>query len=181
MSIDDLVEIYETRARHAYGLAGVSQLEHALQAAANAQRAGAANTLIVATLLHDIGHLVHDLGETPAEVGIDDQHERLGSVHLSQLFPVEVSEPVRLHVAAKRYLVAAEGDYADRLSAESIRSLNLQGGPMSAAEQADFRRQAWWRDAVTLRRCDEDAKVPGAATPSFRDFLPIVEACLLAR
>ncbi len=89
-----------------------------------------------------------------------------------------VSEPVRLHVPAKRYLVAAEDTYGARLSADSIRSLALQGGPMSAAEQEKFRGEPFWRDAVALRRFDEDAKVPGAGTPTLRDFLPLIESCV---
>jgi phosphonate degradation associated HDIG domain protein len=177
MSTDEILTLFEVKAARAYGLSGVSQLEHALQAAALAQRSGASNELIVAALLHDIGHLVHDLGEAPAERGVDDRHESLGSAYLSQLFPMAVSEPVRLHVPAKRYLVAAEDAYGARLSVDSIRSLALQGGPMSAAEQQEFRGEPFWRDAVALRRFDEDAKVPGAITPPLRDFLPLLASC----
>ena len=171
----------KSAAARAYGLSGVSQLEHALQAAALAEEAGASKELVVAALLHDIGHLIHDLGESPAEQGVDDRHESLGSAYLSRLFAPEVSEPVRLHVPAKRYLVATEETYSGRLSANSVRSLALQGGPMSADEQEAFRREAFWRDAVALRRFDEDAKVRGAVTPSLRDYLPLIESCLRGR
>src|SRR5215510_11380956 len=136
----EILRLFESAAARAYGLSGVSQLEHALQAAALAEKAGSSKELVVAALLHDIGHLVHDLGESAAERGIDDRHESLGSAFLSQLFPPEVSEPVRLHVPAKRYLVATEETYSGLLSADSVRSLALQGGPMNADEQEAFRR-----------------------------------------
>lgn len=178
MDLDELTRVYETRAVRAYGLEGVSQLEHALQSAHLARRAGKSDALVVACLLHDVGHLVHDLGENPAAAGVDDRHEAVGAEWLATWFPVEVVDPVRLHVAAKRYLVAADPDYAARLSPDSVRSLRLQGGPMDAAERAAFEAEPFWRDAVTLRRFDEEAKIPGAGTPTFRDFLPIVRACV---
>jgi len=181
MPAEAILRLYETNAALAYGLSGVSQLEHALQAAALAQRAGASNELLVAALLHDIGHLIHDLGEALAEQSVDDRHESLGSAYLSRLFPLEVSEPVRLHVPAKRYLVATEGAYAGLLSADSVRSLALQGGPMTPAEQDAFRCESFWQDAVALRRFDEEAKMPGAVTPSLRDFLPLIESCMQRR
>lgn len=181
MPAEAILRLYETNAARAYGLSGVSQLEHALQAAALAQRAGASKELVVAALLHDVGHLTHDLSEAPAAQGVDDRHESLGSAYLSRFLPLDVSEPVRLHVPAKRYLVATEDSYAGRLSADSVRSLALQGGPMSGAEQDAFRRESFWWDAVALRRYDEDAKVPSAVTPSLRDFLPLIESCMNRR
>jgi [1-hydroxy-2-(trimethylamino)ethyl]phosphonate dioxygenase len=181
MSAVEILSLFESAAARAYGLSGVSQLEHALQAAALAQQSGASNALVIAALLHDIGHLIHDLGESPAEQGIDDRHESLGSAYLSRLFPPDVSEPVRLHVPAKRYLVATEGTYSGRLSPDSVRSLALQDGPMSAEEQAAFQRETFWRDAVALRRFDEDAKVRGAVTPPLLDYMPLIESCLRDR
>ncbi|QQS14052.1 MAG: HD domain-containing protein [Rhodospirillales bacterium] len=177
MTLDDLTRVYETRAVRAYGLEGVSQLEHALQSAHLARRAGKSDALVVACLLHDVGNLVHDLGENPAAEGVDDRHEALGAEWLATWFPAEVVDPVRLHVAAKRYLVAADPTYAGRLSADSVLSLRLQGGPMDAVERAAFEAEPFWRDAITLRRFDEEAKIPGAETPSFRDFLPVIAAC----
>jgi len=177
----EILRLFESAAARAYGLSGVSQLEHALQAAALAEKAGSSKELVVAALLHDIGHLVHDLGESAAVRGIDDRHESLGSAYLSRLFPPEVSEPVRLHVPAKRYLVATEETYSGLLSADSVRSLALQGGPMNADEQEAFQREAFWRDAVSLRRFDEEAKVRGAATPALVDHLPLIESCLRDR
>src|SRR5262245_43172999 len=112
MPAAEILHLFESATARAYGLSGGSQLEHALQAAALAQRSGASNALVIAALLHDIGHLIHDLGESPAAQGVDDRHESLGSAYLSRLFPPDVSEPVRLHVPAKRYLVATEETYS---------------------------------------------------------------------
>ncbi|HEY4174925.1 MAG TPA: metal-dependent phosphohydrolase, partial [Rhodopila sp.] len=131
------------------------------------------------SLLHDIGHLVHDLGDNPAEAGIDDQHEQRGHDFLTALFGPEVTEPVRLHVAAKRYLCATEANYSAKLSKDSVLSLSLQGGPMSPAEVAAFDALPQAAAAVQLRRFDEQAKVKNLQTPAVDHFLPMVERCLL--
>lgn len=164
-----------------YGLADVRQVQHALQAAWLAERDGQPASLIAASLMHDIGHMVHDLGEDPAAAGIDDRHEELGQVWLATMFGPEVTEPVRLHVAAKRYLCAAEPDYFAKLSPDSVRSLQLQGGKMSAAEMRDFESNPHAQHAVQLRRYDEAAKVKDLATPPVAHFMPYVRACILAQ
>jgi predicted HD phosphohydrolase len=140
-----------------------------------AERAGAPEPLIVATLLHDIGHMLHDLPQDIADAGIDTQHESLGSAWLSQHFGLEVSEPVRLHVAAKRYLAASEAGYFDLLSDASKLSLKLQGGPMDAEEQAKFGSERFFEEAVTLRRWDDEGKIVGMATPDLARFEPMIE------
>jgi phosphonate degradation associated HDIG domain protein len=162
-----------------YGLHDVTQLQHALQAATLAEQAGGTPALIVAALLHDIGHMVHGLGENPAEDGIDDRHEALGHAFLQHQFDLDVTEPVRLHVAAKRYLCAIEPDYAALLSPDSILSLGLQGGPMSSAEVKVFRTEIGVEAAVRLRRFDDKAKIKALQTPSLEHFLPYVEHCLI--
>lgn len=172
--MEELVEIYRTRASRRYGLTDVSQLQHALQAAMLAEQAGEPAAMIVAALFHDIGHMTHALGEHPARAGIDDRHESRGAAVLAPHFPAAVSEPVRLHVAAKRYLAAVEADYAAILSPDSIESLALQGGPMTPAEVEKFRREPYWQAAVRLRRFDEAAKDAGAATPPLDHFLRYV-------
>lgn len=177
---DDLLEIYGRRAHKRYGLTDVTQLQHALQAAANAEGAGEGPALVLASLLHDVGHMIHDLGEDPASAGIDDRHEALGAKWLAARFADEVSEPVRLHVAAKRYLVATEPDYAAKLSGDSVLSLRLQGGPMTPAEVEAFRANRWADAAVQLRRIDEGAKDPRAQTPDFDHFLRYAELCVRA-
>jgi len=173
----DLKRVYAGRATRRYGLSGVSQLQHALQAAAQAERAGEPAALVVAALLHDVGHMIHEFGEDPAARGIDDRHEEIGADWLSRHFDPAVAQPVRLHVPAKRYLCAVESDYFGKLSPDSVRSLALQGGPMSAAEVAAFDRDPHAEAAKRLRRYDEAAKDPKAATPDFEHFLRFVEAC----
>jgi phosphonate degradation associated HDIG domain protein len=175
---DDLLAIYGGRATRRYGLAEINQLQHALQAAALAEQAGETPSLIAAALLHDVGHMIHGLGDDPASRGIDDRHEEQGASWLAERFPESVSEPVRLHVPAKRYLCAAEPGYCARLSPDSRRSLQLQGGPMSADEMREFARQPFATDAVRLRRYDEAAKDPRASTPGFEHYLSYVAACL---
>jgi phosphonate degradation associated HDIG domain protein len=170
--------LFETRGREQYGLSHVNQLEHALQAAWIAERAGDPPALVAAALLHDVGHLIHDLGEDAAAQGVDDRHEEAGSQFLEQWFGPDVTEPVRLHVPAKRYLCGTEPDYFGRLSPDSVLSLKLQGGPMSADEAAEFRKLPGWEEAVRLRRYDEEAKVAGRETPPIAHFLPVVRSVL---
>src|SRR5262249_26214219 len=173
----ELLAIFTGRATRRYGLSAVNQLQHALQAAALAEADDAPPATVLASLLHDIGHMIHDLGEDPAARGIDEVDEERGAAWLARRFGPEVSEPVRLHVAAKRYLCAVEPDYFGRLSPDSVRSLGLQGGPMSADEVTEFRRNPLHAEAVRLRRYDEAAKDPRAATPDFDHFLRHVAAC----
>jgi len=165
-----LADMLEGKGQRRYGLSGVNQLQHALQAALLAENAGCAPSLIGAALLHDIGHMVHGLGEDPAADGVDDRHEILGHAYLTRFFRAEVCEPVRLHVAAKRYLCGAEPDYFSRLAPDSVRSLALQGGPMSNEEAAAFRALPYAEDAVSLRRFDEEAKIKNRPTPSVAHF-----------
>jgi phosphonate degradation associated HDIG domain protein len=176
--LEEIAELIDGRGHRRYGLADINQRAHALQAALLAEQEGGSAALITAALLHDIGHMVHDLGENPADQGIDDRHEDLGEAWLAPRFGPEVTEPVRLHVAAKRYLCAAEPDYFARLSKDSVQSLALQGGPMSAGEMAAFEAIPYYEDAVRLRRYDDGAKVKGLATPGAAHFLPYVAACL---
>jgi [1-hydroxy-2-(trimethylamino)ethyl]phosphonate dioxygenase len=173
----ELLDIFTSRATKRYGLSAINQLQHALQAAALAEADDAPPATVLASLLHDVGHMIHQLGEDPAGRGIDDVHEELGAAWLAERFGPEVSEPVRLHVAAKRYLCAVEPDYFAKLSPDSVRSLGLQGGPMSAGEIDDFRRHPLHAEAVRLRRYDEAAKDPRAKTPDFDHFLRHVAAC----
>jgi len=170
-------DIIEGKGHRLYGLSAINQRAHALQTAWLAEQAACDAALIAACLVHDIGHMVHDLGDDPAKDGIDDKHEDLGQLWLARWFGPEVTEPVRLHVAAKRYLCAAEPDYYSKLSSDSVRSLALQGGPMSALELAAYRANPYAEAATTLRRFDERAKVRGLATPTVAHFLPYVVAC----
>ena len=178
--LQQIADLLTLKADGSYGLSAVNQRQHALQAAWLAEKTGCSDALVAASLLHDIGHLVHDLGDNPAEAGIDDQHEQRGHDFLTALFGPEVTEPVRLHVAAKRYLCATESDYFAKLSKDSVLSLSLQGGPMSPSEVAAFDALPQSAAAVQLRRFDEQAKVKNLQTPPVDHFLPAVERCLLA-
>lgn len=173
-----IADLIDGKGHRQYGLSLINQRAHALQSAWLAEQAGCDAPLITAALVHDIGHMVHDLGEDPAARGIDDRHEELGETFLRRYFGPAVTEPVRLHVAAKRYLCAVEPDYFGRLSPDSVRSLELQGGPMSADEVAAFEALPESAAAVQLRRFDEAAKVKGLETPDVGHFLPYVRQCL---
>lgn len=168
--LDELVAIYEGRATGRYGLSHINQRAHALQSGQHARTQGLASHIVVAALLHDIGHMLHTLGSHPAAAGIDDRHEDVGADWLSNFFEPAVCEPVRLHVAAKRYLCTVEPEYFGRLTRDSVESLELQGGQMSPEEVIAFKRHASWKDAVLVRRIDELAKDPHAVTPDFIDF-----------
>jgi len=177
---DDLSQIYGVRAHERYGLSRINQLMHAVQAGALAQEQGLPSTLVVAALLHDVGHMVHHLGEHPAAEGIDDQHELVGAAWLERFFGPAVSEPVRLHVAAKRYLCGTEPAYFSTLSSDSVESLLLQGGPMTLSELGEFRNERYWQEAVMLRRIDEAAKDPDGPLPAFSSFRTIIEQAFYA-
>ena len=177
-ALETIAMLLEDKADGQYGLNAINQRQHALQAAMMAERDGCPDALIVAAVLHDIGHLVHHLGENPAAEGIDDRHEEVGHEFLARWFGPEVTEPVRLHVAAKRYLCAVEPDYFGKLSKDSVLSLSLQGGPMSRDEVAAFEALPQHEQAVQLRRYDEVAKVKDLVTPPVAHFLPHVARCL---
>lgn len=161
----EVLRLFRERGHSQYGSEAVSQQEHALQAAFFAERAGAAPATIVAALLHDIGHLLHDLPDDAPEQGIDDRHEELAADWLVTRFGPEVVEPARLHVAAKRYLCATDPDYYRQLSPPSVLSLKLQGGPMNADEVRVFELHPFCRVAVAVRRFDDAAKIPKLETP----------------
>ncbi len=174
--IDAILELFQERGEAAYLGEPVSQTEHALQTAWCAEQASAGSALIAAALLHDVGHLLHDLPEHCALAGIDDAHEVRGERWLARYFGPEVTEPIRLHVAAKRFLCATDPGYFSLLSEASLRSLKLQGGLFTAEEATQFRQNPYCEAAVALRRFDERAKVPELPTPPLEHFRPYLEA-----
>ncbi|MBL8338514.1 MAG: phosphohydrolase [Rhodoferax sp.] len=178
-ALDLIHAAFARRGHEGYG-EGVSQLDHALQCGMFAERDGASPALVAAAFLHDIGHLLHDLPQDIADTGLDTQHESTGSAWLSQYFGPEVTEPVRLHVAAKRYLAAVEPGYFDELSEASKLSLRLQGGPMDAAQIRAFEAAPFFAEAVRLRRWDEEGKIIGYQGPPATHFDATVRACLKA-
>lgn len=179
----EIVELFRTRGDSLYGGEGVTQLEHGLQAALLAEQEGADSALIVAALLHDIGHLLHDLPDDAPDNGVDDVHEALGAKWIEARFPASVSEPVQQHVASKRYLCATEDGYWEALSEPSKISLELQGGRMSSEECKAFEAREHFRACLRLRRWDDTAKVVGLQTPGIEHFLPHIErvACVVSR
>ena len=168
--IDYLEQLFEGGKDGLTAMESLSNAAHMLQTAATASAAGAQGTLVAAALLHDIGHWL-DLGANLANVpDTDRRHEDIGAQYLSPFFGPQVCQPVRFHVAAKRYLCAAEPDYFARLSPASVHSLELQGGPMSADEMRTFESIPEHCDAVALRRWDEYGKDPDLDVPGFSQY-----------
>jgi phosphonate degradation associated HDIG domain protein len=174
--MDEILALYADRGHQAYFGECVSVAEHGLQAAHFAQATGAPPALVVAALLHDVGHLIGNAPDDLAEWTADDAHERVGGRWLAERFPPEVSDPVRLHVPAKRYLLATDADYFAKLSPASVVTLKLQGGPMSSEEAARFEDEPFHRDAVLVRRCDDEGKVAGLATAGLLDYRDMIDA-----
>jgi len=171
----DILALYESRGTQAYFGERVSMAEHGLQAAHFARAEAAPEALVVAALLHDIGHLLEDVPDAIEEWTLDARHEEVGARWLARRFTAAVCEPVRLHVRAKRYLCATDAGYSAYLSSASVHTLKLQGGPMSASEVTHFESQPWWREAVRVRRWDDQGKVAGLKTLAWRDYAPLIE------
>lgn len=178
-AVEELFGILSDEGGRNYGNAeSVTQLQHALQCATNAEDAGAGAALITAALLHDIGHLINPDARAAIKRKADAGHENFGAAYLQRWFGDDVCGPVRRHVAAKRYLTATEADYFGRLSKGSVRSLEVQGGPFDGDEAAAFIKQPFARDGVRLRRWDEAAKNVNAETPPLEQFRRYVETAL---
>lgn len=157
----------------------VTQLEHALQTAALVRRDGADEDLVLAALLHDVGHLV---GNAPGADGGPIEGEDAGRHHgivgsrlIATAVPPRVAWLVERHVAAKRYLCMVDPAYRRRLSPASLRSLHRQGGVLGASERAMLERHPWFADALRLRTWDDDAKVPGAGCPPLDAYRLLLE------
>jgi phosphonate degradation associated HDIG domain protein len=170
---EEITALFDARGYEAYG-EGVSIAEHSLQTAALACSESAEPSLVVAALLHDIGHFV----EAPDDAFGYHKHDRSGGIWLAARFPEVVSEPVRLHVAAKRYLCAMEPDYFDRLSMPSKYSLTKQGGPMNSEEAAQFAGRPFSDSAVRLRRWDDCGKITGMIVPPLESYRQMIAMAL---
>ena len=173
-----IIYLFESKGGSMYGGEAVTQLEHALQAADLAKKNHASDSLIAASLLHDVGHLLHDLPEMASEDGIDDVHEDLAARFLKEYFIDAVTEPVKLHVQAKRYLCAVEPGYYESLSQPSKISLALQGGIMVDQEIVEFQKNPFYNDAVSLRKWDDLAKVSNLDCPDLNDYIISIEKSL---
>ena len=181
--ISQILSVFTSRGSDNYGGEDVSQLEHALQAASLARTDGASAALITAALLHDIGHILNEeetKQDPPSQgiQGLDDAHEERGYLWLRDHFGPEVSDPVRLHVAAKRYPCTVEPEYRNRLSPTSLQSYHDQGGPMSDEEVKAFVSEPHHEGALSVRRWDDAAKVVGMKTVTIEDFVPEFKATL---
>ncbi|MFI4891795.1 MAG: HD domain-containing protein [Steroidobacterales bacterium] len=173
-TIDAILSLFGRRGGGAYFGEAVTQVEHALQAAHFAAQEQASDELVLAALLHDIGHLVQDTPEDIADWHSDARHEVIGGAWLAKRFDPAVSDPVRLHVPAKRYLCAVDSGYIAKLSEASIVTLKLQGGPMSAAQIEHFEAEPLYREAVQVRRYDDLGKVAGLQTLGLDDYRPLI-------
>lgn len=178
--VDALARLFEGEGSAEYFGEAVTQAGHMLQAGALAEAAGAPAHLVAAALLHDIGHFHGTVtGRDLMEGGQDNRHSHTGADWLARWFGPEVTEPVRLHVAAKRYLCTAEPGYFALLSEASVHTLRVQGGPMTAEQARAFEALPAAADAVAVRRWDEQAKDPELAAPDFDHFRPLLEALLV--
>jgi phosphonate degradation associated HDIG domain protein len=180
MSADDAVRViaglFASEGAAEYLGEPVTQATHMLQAAMLAERDRAADALIAAALLHDVGHFALTMTGHDLMSGTDTKHGEAGASWLARWFGAEVTEPVRLHIAAKRYLCAVEPDYMAALSPASVYTLGVQGGPMRRTELAEFEAQPHAAAAVRVRRWDDAAKDPGAQVPAFGHFENVLRA-----
>lgn len=179
LSIADIEEVFRLRGGEQYTGEPVTHLQHALQCAMLAEREAAGDELVTAALLHDFGHLVHELGASPTLQGLDDVHQFRALPFLRGVFGPGVLEPIRLHVDAKRYLCATQPGYFARLSDDSRRSLALQGGVFTTAQAEAFLRRPGAAHAARLRVWDDLAKAEGLSTPPLAHFLEVASRCAL--
>ena len=173
--VEFIADIFERRGAEPYLGEQVSMSEHMLQGAVLAEAEGAPEELVAAALLHDIGHYTSEFGPMSLGDERDNYHEESGAMVLAPFFPSVITECVRLHVPAKRYLCATDKGYHDRLSEASKHTLMLQGGPMSAEEVKDFESNPYHREAVRVRIWDDEGKKPGVVTPEFRHYVPLLQ------
>ena len=173
--VEFIADIFERRGAESYLGEPVTMSEHMLQGAWLAEQDGAPEELVAAALLHDIGHYTSEFGTYSPDDVEDKHHDEAGGEVLAPFFPPVIVECVRLHVSAKRYLCATDPTYFAKLSPASVHTLSLQGGPMSAEEVAEFRRNPFHDEAVRVRIWDEGGKVADMKTRAFRDYVPLLE------
>lgn len=170
-----LCDIFTRRGGEEYLGEPVTMAQHMLQGATLAQQNNETELVIVAALLHDVGHFTSEFGMFSMDDTQDKLHEHAGAEVLQQFFPSLVIDCVRHHVAAKRYLCAVDPEYFNQLSQASVHSLNLQGGPMNAQEVKAFEQQPNLQQIVRVRRYDDAGKSPSMQTPPFSAFMPMIQ------
>lgn len=170
-----IADIFERRGADSYLGEQVTMSQHMLQGAQLAEQAGADDEIVAAALLHDIGHYTNEFPDDALERGIDNRHDEAGARVLERFFPDIVTDCVRHHVAAKRYLCATDPDYFARLSEASVHTLALQGGPMNPDEVASFSRHANLPAILRVRHWDDEGKDPGVTTPAFSHYAPLLQ------
>jgi phosphonate degradation associated HDIG domain protein len=180
LTLFDIEQIFARRGDEQYSGEPVTQLAHALQTAWLAEQAGADDELVTAALLHDIGHLIAEHGDSPTLHGIDDAHQFVALPSLRGLFGARVLGAIGRHVDAKRYLCATREGYLARLSDDSRRSLTLQGGVFTPEQAKIFMQGTGAQDAVAIRLWDDLAKTPSLTTPPLAHFMARVRRCCLS-
>jgi gamma-butyrobetaine dioxygenase len=179
-AVELLARLFASEGEAEYFGEAVTQAQHMLQAAALAEADGAPDALVAAALLHDVGHFRGESGPSGADLmrGTDNRHSQSGADWLSQWFGPAVTEPVRLHVAAKRYLCTVEPGYFARLSEASVYTLTVQGGPMTSEQAGHFAALSYAQDAMRLRRWDEAAKDPSLDVAGFDHYRELLAGLL---
>jgi len=177
--VDFILDLFARRGAEAYMGEPISMAQHMEQSAACAVADGASDDLVIAALLHDIGHFVGDFPIDSLENGIDNLHEEAGAKCLEAFYPASVTEPIRLHVAAKKYLCAIDEQYFARLSAASVQSLQVQGGAMTQAEIETFESGPYHLAAIQVRQYDDDGKVAGLDIKPVGNYRGKLESLLL--
>lgn len=173
LTLDEIGKLYRDGGHLPYGGTGVTHLQHALQTATLAQAAGAAPPLVVAALLHDLGHIIMLHSALQGVDGTDCKHQYFVLPFLRDLFGADVLEPIRLHVEAKRYLCFVEPSYTLDWPLAAQAWLAQEGGGFDALQASEFAAIPWASDAIKLRRWDDAARVEHIHTPDLRYFLEI--------
>lgn len=174
--VDFIADIFQRRGHEEYLGEPVTMAEHMLQGAHFAEQEGESDDIIVATLLHDIGHFTSEFGMFSMDDTQDRWHENAGAEVLEAFFPRLVTDCVRYHVAAKRYLCATSPEYFDQLSEASVHSLNLQGGPMTPDEVRNFEKNPNVDAIVKVRKLDDRGKIAGLTTKPFTYYQPLIQS-----
>ncbi len=172
--VDFIADIFHRRGAESYLGEAVTMSQHMLQAAQLADKESGDEQLIAAALLHDIGHYTNEFPDDALHRGIDNHHDTAGAAILAPYYPALIVDCVRHHVAAKRYLCRTEPGYFNQLSAASVHTLGLQGGPMNANEARKFGRQTHLKAIIQVRKWDERAKTVVLASPSFETYVPLL-------